>query len=276
MQTYTRGYLKVMSSKDYDVETFSSLLKPFSDLPLIIEDCKFNLDGIEFDVCVPGFDLSRFMSALNLHYNEVIGMFTQALAYRSLSHSPIKESLISEITQMVKETNPIDLNELGCNKIEPGVNIKTETVNGIPFIKYHTQNLTIVVPAQVNVNLSCFVKEASEKLEGSFIRFVVDPLPSIYFNAHSIMTIKHDIKDIEFYAKVITFIKYLVNNKELLQKVSTIAKQIREIEDREIYFEFKLKALIEEIEKKLIEIYRSVYDSKTTTIWLFFSNSISC
>lgn len=262
MQTYTRGYVKVFSSKEYDTEVFSSLLKPFSDLPITIKDCRLSLDGIEFDVCTANFDLNKFMTAINLHANEVIQMFNTALAYRSLSNSPVKEELVNEITFMVKKTQPIDVNELGCNTVSKDVSVKTDVISGIPFIRYHTQNITIVIPASINVNLSCFVDEVSRKLQGSFLRFVVDPYPTIYFNAHSVMTIKHDVKDVEFYAKVLTFIRDLAMNKEIQVKVSAIAKEVKEIEDREIHYEFKLKAYVEEVEEKLKEIYRSVNESK--------------
>lgn len=262
MQTYTKGYAKVLSSKVYNMNVFSNLLEPFSSLPLVIEDCRINLDGIEVNVCTNKFDLVKFMSVINEHAPEVISMFNQALVYRSLSRSLIKEQLLSKVYEMVKGETPVDLSVLSCNKVIEGVDVKTVLVSGIPFIRYSKYPFTLVIPAKIDANLSCFVDEVSKKLGNTTLRFTVDPYPTIYLNHHAIMTLKHDVKDEVFYLKVISFIKRIVENQGLFDQISLIAKQIKEIEDREIYYEFKLKAYVEEIENKLKELYLTTYDSK--------------
>lgn len=258
MQTYVRGYTKVVSSKDYDIEVFSETLKPFENLPLIIEDCRINLDGIEFNVCTKHFDLAKFMNTIYLHSNEVIGLFTKVLAIRSLTKSPMKEKMITEIKEMVDKTQIIGLDKLACNNVIPSVQLKSIIISGKPFIMYSSPNFKLVLPTQINANLSCFVNEVSQKLQNTVLRFTVDPFPMMLINHHAILTIEHEVNDTDFYLKIISFIKNMIDNKELLDNVLTIARSIKEIEDREIYFEFRLKALVEEIETKLKEMYNAV------------------
>lgn len=254
MQTFIKGYTKVLSSRQYDPELISSKLEPFSQFPLTIEECRLNLDGIQINVCTKNFELSKFLNAVYFHSDKVTTMFTQALALRSLSKSPFKESLIKELEGMIKRENPIDLSSITCDKVVLGVDVKSVVISGKPYIRYSKYPFTLVVPAKINANLSCFVDYVAQRLGNTALRLTVDPYPTIYWNHHAIVTFKEMIADEDLYPKLISFIKSIVDNKELYEKVSSIARQIKEIEDREIYYEFKLKALIEDIEKTLKEI----------------------